>query len=441
MNIGLLKARQGLLGFVLISITLGYLALLALSNLSDTILVHDPTDLSKYVASLIVIYAGYAALLLVSRAWTRGSLVVSDIIADVARLGLLPGIILSVILAVSLETKIPWSGENAHKDETILWFISWSFTSLIAYAWVAGRAEGLVTAGGEGSTRHRRSVGVAAEQLYSLSVLKDVPKERQTVISRLIIRALQLERRSAVILTGIVFMLICAALFIVFAGQITSLDVSGTKLVSLAQSDVRAAEDELQAVNSAIGDRARKLAAAKEQAAKSQTDTKSLPTDSTFDDTNDDFLKTKLEAKKLALTAANANLINVRARQYQDDRTKDQTSGEILLIQTSVTRFGVVLIMVFLVQILVNLYRYNMRLSAFYFGRADALILLNKGEDELNLATLVELISPDKFDFGKSPRTPAQEAGSLIQAWTGRLRGPEDSDEHSKPKKVRKTIG
>ena len=47
----------------------------------------------------------------------------------------------------------------------------------------------------------------------------------------------------------------------------------------------------------------------------------------------------------------------------------------IRLLQTSVTRFGLLAVIGFFVSILVSMYRYNIRLAAFYRARADALRL------------------------------------------------------------------
>ncbi len=45
------------------------------------------------------------------------------------------------------------------------------------------------------------------------------------------------------------------------------------------------------------------------------------------------------------------------------------------LLQTSITRFGLLAVVGFFVSILVSLYRYNVRLAAFYNARADLLRL------------------------------------------------------------------
>jgi hypothetical protein len=248
--------------------------------------------------------------------------------------------------------------------------------------------------------------------------------QREIVVAEISTRARNLRKSSQYLLAGIVAMVICAAAFVVFAGQITSLDVSGNKLMALAQADVRFAEEEL---NRAVAEKRDRQLRSQRAGAKADQRTDATSTDD--DALMDQLISQRLEAKRAAWIKANDVLLNVRDKQYDDGRTKDQASNQLLLIQTSVTRFGVVIIIVFLVQILVNLYRYNVRLSAFYSSRSDALRL---SEEAISLRDLVTLLSPDSLDFGKAPRTPAEETSSIIGAWAGQLKGSEGATPSSK---------
>jgi hypothetical protein len=82
------------------------------------------------------------------------------------------------------------------------------------------------------------------------------------------------------------------------------------------------------------------------------------------------------------------------------------------LISTITTRIGIVVLLLFLVQILVPLYRYNIKLSGFYEARANALELLELVDDKNDdaLERLVSVFSPDSLEFGKAPATPTQQA-------------------------------
>jgi hypothetical protein len=83
--------------------------------------------------------------------------------------------------------------------------------------------------------------------------------------------------------------------------------------------------------------------------------------------------------------------------------------------QAIFTRFASVLVVLFLTQILVGLYRYSMRLSAFYDSRADMLELADADIDLSHLDKVSEVISPERYDFGKTPRSPAESAVDLAK--------------------------
>lgn len=76
------------------------------------------------------------------------------------------------------------------------------------------------------------------------------------------------------------------------------------------------------------------------------------------------------------------------------------------------TRVTVIALLIYLVQIYVTRYRYNIRLAAFYLARADALIILNfekswKGAEEYK--TLVEALTPETMGFGKATSPSTQQ--------------------------------
>ena len=95
----------------------------------------------------------------------------------------------------------------------------------------------------------------------------------------------------------------------------------------------------------------------------------------------------------------------------------------LTLVQTNVTRFGTIILVIFLVSILVPLYRYNVRLGAYYDARADALALM--GGSNITAARFTEFadaLTPS-HDFGKAPATPAQQVIELAKAIASRSGG------------------
>jgi cbb3-type cytochrome oxidase subunit 3 len=84
----------------------------------------------------------------------------------------------------------------------------------------------------------------------------------------------------------------------------------------------------------------------------------------------------------------------------------------------NLNRIGVMAFLLFFVTILVSLYRYSMRMAAFYDSRADSLMLLLAWGDSApgkiqDLDGAVKAISPDTYDFGKPPKNPVDQSIEL----------------------------
>lgn len=82
------------------------------------------------------------------------------------------------------------------------------------------------------------------------------------------------------------------------------------------------------------------------------------------------------------------------------------------------TRVGFIVLLLFLVRILVPLYRYNVRLASFYDARADALELIylhNLGANNKLFEKLTLTCSPSHIDFSDGPASPTQEALDLAK--------------------------
>lgn len=113
---------------------------------------------------------------------------------------------------------------------------------------------------------------------------------------------------------------------------------------------------------------------------------------------NDRQSKQKTAQKDLGETTQNLEEVIQKADQLR----------EIGLVAT---RFAILGLLVYLIQILVNLYRYHIQLSKFYQGRAQALFLFSAqdaGSDSLKdqeLQTLAKVFSPEDVTFSKSRST------------------------------------
>lgn len=116
------------------------------------------------------------------------------------------------------------------------------------------------------------------------------------------------------------------------------------------------------------------------------------------------------------------------SKAFQDNLEKylqsrnDGRSSFAFTISTLTTRVGAILILIFFVQILFALYRYNMRLAAHYDGQADAFELASDRPD-LDLAMLADMLSVRHIDFGKTPRTPSDQVIQLVKGGLSRGQG------------------
>lgn len=96
------------------------------------------------------------------------------------------------------------------------------------------------------------------------------------------------------------------------------------------------------------------------------------------------------------------------------DRVAQAQGANQSLVSSLSTRIGTLVLLLFLVQILVSLYRYQTRLAAFYDARADVLELLTPATG-LGFEQLIQLTFPDKLDFIKQEKAPADYALELAK--------------------------
>ena len=81
------------------------------------------------------------------------------------------------------------------------------------------------------------------------------------------------------------------------------------------------------------------------------------------------------------------------------------------LSDLTVMRIVTLTVLFFLVQVLVRLYQYNLRLSAFWDSRGDAVYLAHSfaGKKSERFEDLVSALSPDEYDFKPAPKPITQK--------------------------------
>ena len=119
-------------------------------------------------------------------------------------------------------------------------------------------------------------------------------------------------------------------------------------------------------------------------------------------------------ARRAAINTVIDQGIGARIAQTTPDAKKDSS----FLIAAGITRFGIVAIIVYIIQILVTLYKYNMRMRAFYFARFNTIAFLP--ENSTKMDGLIASFSPEGISFGRTPDTPIKDIADAITAAVGR---------------------
>ena len=103
-------------------------------------------------------------------------------------------------------------------------------------------------------------------------------------------------------------------------------------------------------------------------------------------------------------------------QQAKDINTKITGSSSALEYNSILIRVAAVLLIVFLVQTFISIFRYTTRLAAYYQARSDALALADKADVTIDdLQKLTTLLSPEGYDFGRPPKNPAEQAVELAK--------------------------
>lgn len=125
-------------------------------------------------------------------------------------------------------------------------------------------------------------------------------------------------------------------------------------------------------------------------------------------------VKSKISEYEAAIDLMNKELFQ---QKYSNLNSNDQLILDSKqMIQTNITRFGTLILILFFVNILINLYRYTIRLSVYYDSRADSLLLLHKNIDVTNYEKLVSTMNPHILDFGKNISYPTTQALELAKS-------------------------
>jgi hypothetical protein len=291
--------------------------------------------------------------------------------------------------------------------------ILWEFCALWAIVWLVNR----IFPGSITRLLPSRSIGdpdtIIAKQLRDEFEEETGFSETEAIVANRLraIRAID-ERihafrvRSAWMLLSISFLLIAAAITIIFAGSLTNLDASAASDVDRINQDIVKMETKLAQLSELLD--FRRILDASQDVSKERKDEvtrriasvrlndATLPIEQNAIAAETDSVRRRLDQSEQLLKEAWTKQLTSE-HGYSDTR---------YLIATAITRIGVVLIIVFLVQILIGLYRYNARLVTFYNSRRDALQLWDG--KPASIEKMQKIMAPN-IDFGKEPKHPLED--------------------------------
>ena len=99
---------------------------------------------------------------------------------------------------------------------------------------------------------------------------------------------------------------------------------------------------------------------------------------------------------------------------------------------SSILRISVISLIIFFIQILMQLYKYNSRLIAFYGSRRDALMLSSGDANTTEIFS--KILMPNGLDFGRQPNSPLLEIGRF---WPWRRSELQRNPAGRRPQKTR----
>lgn len=264
------------------------------------------------------------------------------------------------------------------------------------------------------------------DHIISIDERRLLKPQEQTLADRLEVingihrRVERLVVRSQVILYTIGIALFASAIIILFAGRLTSVDASAVSNVDRLKSD--------------LSDETRKLARlyllksdytqlgipdlAKEQVDKLNRQISALRDDSFSSDSTPTPIDLPSTEARLADQKDRVDKLSTLLQKAWEKELGSERgySDWHYIAATAITRIGIVLIIVYLVQILMGLYRYNTRLVAYYNSRRDLLTLWDG--KQRTLKALDAVLSSSKIDFGKEPKHPLED---FFRAFGGKL--------------------
>lgn len=301
-----------------------------------------------------------------------------------------------IALALSLATLV---GSLAAIPSTLPWTGKGASPWLLPVATLLSLVAAIILAG------IVREKALAEARQEAIRNMKGPPAN--IVVESLSARISQLGHASVAIYWTIIVVILGGVALVIFSGYLSALDSIGNNLLSRLDS-------EATEIRSASDRSARQWAQIRAYASPSQNDDRQFLL--AFRESQGPFeeqLKATYEQKRAVISA-------------MSNRLGEGGGGSYVNVTGSVLRVCIIGLVIFLVQILVQLYRYNSRLIAFYSSRRDALLM--SGGDFPKLDSLSTLLTPTGLDFGRAPSHPLGEISGFFSGRGGRRSAGEERE-------------
>lgn len=204
-------------------------------------------------------------------------------------------------------------------------------------------------------------------------------------------RATELKKRASTFLVLIMILLVTAGINIILASFISGVDRDSLSTIENVINQAKDSHEKLEAAQSKL-----------DNFIESPNDPKQKKS---IDSLSKDVVRLKKEYDYLR--DKESRLLS----QYSNEAPVGAFEDKEFLSIFSI-RFGVTIIILFFVQVLVNLYRYNVRLASYYDGKADALLLSKSNLS--NFEDISKSLSPEDLHFGTPPNTPIEKLMDTI---------------------------
>lgn len=251
-------------------------------------------------------------------------------------------------------------------------------------------------------------------EIMSLSKNSDLP-----IINRLLLgeeirkRAKNIRARTGIILLTIGIILVAAALIVIFAGQLTSIDAAAVGPTDRMKTELKDLDSHISSLSEARVI-VRQLEALRAQKIPLPNTRELADLESKIDRlSNSSAYSIPKDSQSIEDAYKSTNLRKEGISQLMQEAWKKEVASERgyndakYIVATAITRIGVVVILVFLVQILLGLYRYNTKLLTFYNSYIDIITIWDG--DPTKLEFISKAFSPPKLDFGKEPKHPLED--------------------------------